>query len=188
MKKVASLIKPYLALVLGALLFLYYLNWLSFQGEALGIGIAAVVIAAYYLCVGILGIVLGEKMPGGLKKTFDIISVAAFPTFMFVYYLLMVILAHQAMGPTGWTIYLLAMGASISLAIFYVISRFVKSQVLTRIAGLFGAIFVLALISSVLFVVDGTATILGELVIVQVLIYGLYGFLLFNSLSKEKGE
>ena len=188
MKKVMDLVKPFLSLIFGALLFLYFLNFLSYTGEALAMGVIAVTFACYYLAAGILGIVLGEKMPAGLKNVFNILSVSLYPSFMFVYFLLLVIQNHGDMGPTGWTIYLLAMVASISLAVVYVISRFVKNAVITRLAGLFGAIFVLALISDVLFAVNGAAMLLGYVEIVVIIIYSLYALILFNSLSKDKAE
>lgn len=188
MKKIKDLIKPYLSLIFGVLFFLLFLNNLRAEGEAFAIGIVAVIISSYYLCVGILGIVLGEKMLAGLKKVFGILSVALFPTFMFVYYLLQVIQLHEYMGPTAWVIFPLCMGASLLMVVFYVISRFVKSPVVVRLAGLFGAIFVLALVTTILFDAQGNQATFATIGVVELLVYSIFAVLLFNSLAKEKAE
>lgn len=188
MKKVMDLVKPYLSLIFGVLFFLLYLNYLRADGEVFAIGLVAVIISSYYLCVGILGIVLGNKMPEGLKKVFGILSVSLFPAFMFVNYLLMIIRMSDYMGPTAWVIYPLCMGASIGLVGFYVVSRFVKSPVVTRLAGLFAAIFVLGLIADLLFDAQGDQNTFGNIGVVSLLVSFIFAFLLFNSLSKEKAE
>lgn len=188
MKKIMDLVKPYLSLIFGVLFFLLYLNYLSADGEVFAIGLVAVIISSYYLCVGILGIVLGDKMPEGLKKVFGILSVSLFPAFMFVNYLLMVIRMSNYMGPTAWVIYPLCMAASIGLVGFYVVSRFVKSPVVSRLAGMFAAIFVLALIADILFDAQGNQTIFGNIGVVSLLVSSIFAFLLFNSLGKEKAE
>ena len=188
MKKVMELVKPYLSLIFGVLFFQLYLNLLKADGKYFVIGLVAVIISSYYLCAGILGIVLGDKMPGGLKKVFGILSVSLFPTFMFVYYLLAVIDMANFMGPTAWVIYPLCMGASLALVGFYVVSRFVKNQVVTRLAGMFAAIFVLALIADTLFDMEGNQNTFGGIGVVSLLVYSIFAFLLFNSLSKEKAE
>lgn len=188
MKKIKDLIKPYLSLIFGVLFFLLYLNWLRADGKVFAIGLVAVIISSYYLCAGILGIVLGEKMPAGLKKVLSILSVSLFPTFMFVFYLLRVIENSDFMGPTAWVIYPLCMAASICLVGFYVVSRFVKSPVVSRLAGMFAAIFVLALIADILFDAQGNQTTFGNIGVVSLLVSSIFAFLLFNSLAKEKAE
>ena len=56
MNKVIELIKPYLSIVFGFLLFLYYFNYLQYSGILLAIGIIAVFISLYYLVHGILNL------------------------------------------------------------------------------------------------------------------------------------
>ena len=84
MKKISDIVKPFSEIIFGALFFLCYFNYLAFKGEALGIGIAATVISAYYLAIGIVNFVAGDKLPEGLKKVTDIVSISAFPLFIFV--------------------------------------------------------------------------------------------------------
>ena len=188
MRKIMDLVKPYLSLIFGVLFFLLFLNNLRANGEAFAIGIVATVISSYYLCAGILGIVLGDKMPDGLKKVFSILSASLFPTFMFVFYLLQIIQVHELMGPTAWVIYPLCMGASLLMVVFYVISRFVKSPVMVRLAGMFAAIFVLALVTTLLFDAQGNQATFATIGVVELLVYSIFAVLLFNSLSKEKAE
>lgn len=188
MKKIKDLIKPYLSLIFGVLFFLLYLNWLRADGKAFAIGLVAVIISSYYLCAGVLGIVLGDKMPVGLKKVLNILSASLFPTFMFVFYLLMVIENSDFMGPTAWVIYPLCMGASLLMVVFYVISRFEKSTVIVSLTGLFAAIFTVALVTDLLFDAQGNQNTFGDIGMVSLLVYSIFAILLFNSLAKEKGE
>ncbi len=188
MKKIKDLIKPYLSLIFGVLFFLLYLNWLRADGKVFAIGLVAVIISSYYLCAGILGIVLGEKMPAGLKKVLNILSVSLFPTFMFVFYLLRVIENSDFMGPTAWVIYPLCMGASLLMVVFYIISRFEKSAVIVRLTGLFAAVFAIALVTDLLFDAQGNEATFATIGVVTLLVYAIYIVLLFNSLAKEKAE
>ena len=121
-------------------------------------------------------------------KNITYLALIIFLTFMFVNYLLMIIRMSDYMGPTAWVIYPLCMGASIGLVGFYVVSRFVKNPVVTRLAGLFAAIFVLALIADLLFDAQGDQNTFGNIGVVSLLVSFIFAFLLFNSLSKEKAE
>lgn len=182
-----DLVKPFLALVFGVLLFLYYLNNLKDSGTQLAMGIIGIVVGSYYIASGVLSVILGSKMPAGLKTVFDILNVALFPGFMFVVFLFLVINTNN-MGPTGWVIYISCMAASISLCAVYVISRFAKGDIFMRLVSLFGLIFVLALVCELIFTNEGGSEYLGGIEIVPALAYAFYAVLLFNSLKKEKAE
>lgn len=182
-----ELVKPFLSLILGVLMFLYYLNSLSGSGIILASGIIGVILGSYYICVGVLNIVVGSKLPVGVRTAFDILSVSLFPAFMFYAFLIIIIYA-EGMGPTGWVINIMCLVASISLCVVYVVSRFAKSPVLVRLASLFGIIFVLSLICDLIFTVEGNSETLATIEVVLMLGYAFYTALLLNSLKKEKTE
>lgn len=188
MKKISELIKPYLSIILGALLLLVYLNWLSQQEWVLALGIVAVVMATYYIASGVIGIVLGDKLPKSLKLALDITSICLFPLFLFVYFLILTINAHDALGPTGWVIIIISMVASIALPCVYAVSKFVKAGLLGKLCFLFAAVFVLALLLNVLFEFDGNPIVLGDINIISVVIYFVYGYMLMNSLIKQEAK
>ena len=188
MKKLSDLLKPNVLIFFGALLLLYYLNFLSYRGAGLAICIFAVVLAAWYLTVGILGVVLGDKFSPTLKKIFEMISVSLFCVFMFVYILLIVINAHRGMGPTAWVIDILSMAAALALAAIYSVSKFVDKPIVTRLAFLFAAIFTLALLLNILFNVDGSSISLGNVDVLSVVIYAFFTFYLFSSLQNCEGN
>ena len=186
MKKVADYLKPNILIILGALLFLYYLNYLSFRGAGLALGIVAIVFSVYYLAVGILLVLLGNKLTASLEKVLGVVSVSLFAIFMFVYFLLVTINLARAMGPTAWTIKILSMIASLALLAFFMISKFVSSPITLRLACLFSAIFTLALLLDLLFDAQGNSTVLGNIDVLLVAIYAAYTFFLFNSLGKAE--
>lgn len=188
MKKITDFIKPNILIIFGALLFLYYLNYLSYGGAGLALGIIAVIFSAYYLAFGILGLLMGDKFSLVLKKIFEIISVSLFVLFMFIYFLLVTINVADAMGPTAWTIKIVSMIACLGLLGIYIVSRFVNVPVLSRLSGLFALIFVLVLLLELLFTVDGSATVLGNIDILLAAIFTIFSFYLFSTLQKGAEE
>ena len=181
MKKLSELIKPYLSIVFGALLFLVFLNDLRGEGGQLALGIVGVVLAVYYLAAGILGIILGDKLPKVVRMIFEIASVSAFPVLMFVEELISVINIHEYMGPTAWTISILLMLSALAVVAGYVLARFVKVKLMMRLGSLFALAFVLALLLDALFYVTGDPVAIGDLNVVMVVLYVLYSLILLNS-------
>lgn len=188
MKKIKELVKPFIFIIFGALLFLYYFNGLSGEGAGLAISIIAIILAAYFLAVGILSVVLGDKL-GKAKGLLNLIGVATFPLFYFVIELITLINLADVegfLGPTGWTISILTLIAALGLGALLFVSYFVRSKELHRITFLFGAIFVLALLLDILLQVDGTPATIGQVVILQVVLYGAYVSMMFDVLSSLK--
>ena len=183
MKKVTDFLKPNILIVFGALLLLFFLNYLQYGGGTLAIGIIAVIMSVYYLAIGILGIIVGDKLP---KKVLDLISVMFFPVFMFILFLIQTIQAAQIdnfMGPTAWIIAILSMIASLALPAIYLISKLMNKGPLARFTYLFAAIFVLALLLSILFNARGDSVVLGNINMILVAIYASYVFFLFSCLG-----
>ena len=183
MKKVTDFLKPNILIVFGALLILFFLNYLQYGGGTLAIGIIAVIMSVYYLAIGILGIIVGDKLP---KKIFDIISICFFPVFMFILFLIQTIQAAQInnyMGPTAWIIAILSMIAALALPAIYLLARLMNKGPLMRFAYLFAAIFVLALLLSILFNARGDSVVLGNINMILVAIYASYIFFLFSCLG-----
>ena len=186
-----GLIKPFLALVLGILMLLYYLNYYigsGVTGSYLALGIIGLVIGSWLIFAAVIGIAW-PRMPVGLKKVFDIVSISSFAGFMFVDFLMEVINTYQAMGASSWIIYVLGMVASSGLCAVYIISRFVRGDAMSKVASIFGLVFVLALISRLLFPASAQGPVsIDDIPLVPVLMYVIYCFLLFKSLAKEKAE
>ena len=171
MKKIGDFLKPNILIIFGALLLLNFLNYLSLNGAGLAIGIFAVVLSAYYLAVGILGILIGNKFSPQLKKIFEVLSVSLFGVFMFIYFLLTTINGAQInglMGPTAWTVQILSMAAALGFVVVYIIARLVNKDALMRFAYLFSAIFTLALLLNILFDISGNSRVLGNVDILLV--------------------
>ena len=186
MKRFSEIVKPFSAIVFGALFFMLYFNYLAAQGEALAIGIVATIISVYYLAAGIIAFVAGDKLPETLRKVFDIISISAFPLFMFVYYLLFTIRAADAIGPAGWIIVVISIGGSISAAIICALARAIDNALLRRLGYLFAAIFALVLVTNLIFWITGDAKTIAEITIVELVIDILFISMLFASFPKEE--
>lgn len=179
MKKITDYIKPNILIIFGALLLVMNLDGLSATGAGLALGIVALIMAAYYLIVGILMVLMGNKFSAFTQKLFETISVSFFALYMFVNFLLTTIAG--GFGPTGWVVNILSMVSSIALVLVYVMYKFADAPNLFRFTYLFALIFVLALLLDVLFNANGA---LGQIDVFLVAIYSAYSFYLFSSLGK----
>lgn len=190
MKKVTDYLKPNALIIAGALLFLYYMNFLSYGGAGLAIGIIAVVCSACFLAVGILNIVAGDKISAMTKKAMDAVAVGLFAAFIFAFVLILTITYAQSeyitMGPTAWIIAIVSMVASLSLLVVYIVSRFFDSADFLRFAYLFAAIFALALLLNLLFNNDGSGKVIGNIDVILAAIYLTFTIYLFDSLGKTQ--
>ena len=188
MKKIKELLKPFIFIIFGALLFLCYFNGLGSEGAGLAISIIAIILAAYFLTVGILSVVLGDKL-GKAKGLLNLIGVATYPILFGVIELITLINLAQVdgyLGPTAWTISILTIAAAFGLGGLLFVSYFVRSKGLHRVTFLFGAIFVLALLLEILLGMDGTPATIGQVVILEVVLYACYVSMLFEVLSSLK--
>ena len=188
MKKIKELLKPFIFIIFGALLFLFFFNYLGVGGPYLAIGIVAIVLSAYFLTVGILSVVLGDKL-GKAKGILNLAGVATFPLLMGVIFLLGLIGDAKSdyvyLGPNGWTIAILSIAAAFGAGILLFIAYSVRSKGFHRVTFLFGAIFVLALLLDIL-ISEGFAVALGQIVVLQVILYVAYTSMLYDVLSSLK--
>ena len=174
MKKVQEIIKPYLLIIFGALLLLYYLNDLDDNGATFAVGLIGVIVSAIYLTIGILDVLIGSKLPQSLKKVFDITSISLFPLFEFSYYLIAIIKRNAAFGPNGWIIAILSLVGSLIAAILLIVSNFTNNNMVKKLTTLFAMIFVLILIIDLLFSIAGNSIVLGNLDVLQLVIFVTY--------------
>ncbi len=197
MKKLTVILQPFMEIIFGALLMLSYLNYISAVGNntKLAIGIVAMVLAAFYFFVGLFG-VLGGKLFGTGKKVMDAITISAFPLFMFVVYLLFLINDVKAFTEAetpfpagGWFIGIISLIGAVGFGVLYVVSCFVRTKVIKRLARLFGLIFVLVLLLKILFNNYGSPVKLGEVTILLVVIDLAYCNMMFAAFpQKEKAK
>lgn len=188
MKKIQEVAKPFLSIVFGALLLLTYLNWLSLGGGALVIGIIALLMSLYYLGAGITEAVAGEKLSPKVKKVFDIINISLFSAFASIYYLLYITNLSDRMGPTGWIVALAALLLSLALAVFSIVARLVPIVIFRRLDVLFSALFMAALVLTLLFDSVGNPITLGSIDVISLVIYALFGVMLLESLTNKEAE
>ena len=178
------------ALVLGAVMILYSLAFLSLRGTAIVIGIFGLVFGIAYVLDFVFTILNVANDTLDLVK--ECILVAAFPLFGFVYYLCMLIAAADALTVTNWIILILILIASLAsaaLGIFFLVG---KNEKVKKIANLAIISFIGLLIILLVFPIGGIAAVLGEISLVDVIFIICY-FLVakpFMELagSKEKEE
>lgn len=188
MKKLSTFIKPYLSLVFGVLLFLVYLNLLSKnanggEGTVLAQGIIGVVVAVYYIFIGVIGSLIADKLNDTAKNVIDVVNMGLFPLFIFIDILLTVIGYYDAILPTGWIISVLSMLVSTAFVALYACTKFAKNDAFAKISSLFGIIFVLVLLLNILFNYRGLAIDLGDINIIMFVTYLAFSYMLFESIK-----
>jgi len=183
MKKIRELLKPFLSIIFGAIVFFTYSSFLYFDGGILALGIIATVIAAYFLVVGILTIVLGEKMSKRCKRLLQIGGLCGFAWFITAAFIISMVAGELPVN--GWIIYILTAASSFGFGLFLLLAEFASSKFINRLAQLFGAIFVLALLLNVL-IPGGKPVAIGEIVILEVVLYVAYAIMAFEAMGELK--
>lgn len=187
MNKVIELIKPYLSIVFGFLLFLYYFNYLQYSGILLAIGIIAVFISLYYLVHGILNLFLDDKMKNG-KDILNLVSLSLFPLFIFFHLIVLIVNNSNIFGPTSWVIVIFGLLTSLAFPAFAIIAHFVKNKTLSKLSYLFNFLFFLGLLLSIFFNMSGNAIRLGDLDFIYTLIILCFFFLSVEVLVEKPME
>ena len=191
MKRISDLLKPFLSIIFGALLFLCHFNWLMAEGGYLALGIIAVLFAAYFITVGLLGTLLGEKMPNKTRSILETIGIALYPVFFAVLFLVSIIVSVKAelpLGPLGWTVSIFTIGTGLGLGGLLLFAYFMKNRTVTKLAFLFGSLFVLALLLNILLDGEGDPATLGSIVLLYVALYGVYVAMLVGSFNSMKEQ
>ena len=169
MKKLTDYLKTNILIILGALLLIKYLDFLSLKGLYFALGIIALVLAAYYIVVGIAIAIMGNKFSA---------------LFIFLYFLFTTIIMAKMMGVSNWIINILSMVVSLVFAISYIAYKLASKSNIVRFVSLFALMFILALLLDVIFNASG---ILGNIDVILTAIYLSYSFYLFSFLEKNNG-
>ena len=188
MKKFQETIKPFLFTILGALIFLYYLNWLQYTGATLAMGIIAIIFASYYLIFGVIDLIIGNKLPTKIRDILCLVAISLYPLLMFIYFLLITIAGADSLTPTGWTINIISLIISLSFAVIYALNKFVKVTILDKINLLMSLLFTLVLVFNIVFDPTGNPNVLGGINIILLVMHITYFFILINALSLENKE
>ena len=184
MKKLRDILKPYLAVIFGATMFLIYLNLLMGGGVAIALGVIGITLASFYILYGIFGVLLANKLPEKAKDILDMIVIASFPVCMFLNFLFTLITVASAAGPTAWVIAIFSQAAAIGFAVVYIISKFKDAAILKRLTYLFGMMFLLALLLNLLFSALGNPTSIDDIPVASLAMFILYGIMEINALPK----
>lgn len=182
MKKLTDYLKTNILIILGALLLIKYLDFLSYKGLSFALGIIALVLATYYIIVGIAIAIRGSKFSAQTLKLCEMLSVSLFSLFIFLYFLFTTINTAKIMGVSNWIINVLSMVVSLVFAFSYVAHKLANKSNLIRFISLFALLFILALLLDVIIKAVG---ILGNIDILLVAIYLSYSFYLFSFIEKK---
>ena len=181
MKKIHELSRPFLAVIFGALLFLSYLNDLSYSGSILAMAIVWLVFAAFAITVGILNIVLGDKLSRKVKGIFDLSIVSVYALLSFVGVLLFVI--NGGLNAFSWVVSIIGMASTLGFGCLLLISYLKRRGFIVNLTFLFAALFALYLLVCILFTYDGIARGIGSISLVEIAIIFSYVSLAISVLS-----
>ena len=183
MKKIVDMLRPFLSIIFGVLILLCYLNYLSFQGSALAVGIIAVILSAFYICTGVIAFLLGDKIGAKVRGILDVCTISLYPLFYFVIYLISMINVASTLGPNGYVIHLVSMIVSIMFAMLYLLAKLLNVKELNKPASLFGFAFIGALVLNLVFNPYGFSNALGDIGVVELVIYACFSSMLLSALG-----
>ena len=152
----------------------------------LTIAIFGVIFAAYYITIGILNIVVGNKLNATLRLVFDILNVSLYALLFFLMRLSVIVEMADMMSPTAWIICILSMVAAIGLIVLFIVSKFAKAPVVNRLTFMFAGIFALALLLDVVFDVSGAPEAIGNIIVVVLALYGMFVSIMFTAIGKPE--
>ena len=173
------------ALVLGAIMILYSLAFISRGRTATAIGIFGLLFGIAYIFAAVLTILNISNSAVDLTKS--CIYIAAFPVFMFVFYLCRVIQESDFLTITNWIIIILLLVAALCAASCGIISLVGKNAMIKKISNLSLLIFIGLLIIMLVFPIGDAANTLGNLSLVDVLFIFCY-FLITNPMAEKPAE
>lgn len=156
------------AFVLGALLILFALSFIAIGGEATVIGIFGLLSGIVYVLGGIfVTLNLSDK---AITLTKDIIFIVAFPLFIFVYYLIIVIEAADALSVTNWILSILLLISALSAVVCGIITLVGNNEMVKKIANLSILLFIGIMVILLVFPLGGGAggAAIGDLSLVQI--------------------
>ena len=155
-------------------MILFALSFIAMGGEATVIGIFGLLCGIAYVLGGVFVILnLTDK---AIVLTKDIIFIAAFPLFIFVYYLIIVIEAANALSVTNWILAILLLLSSLSAIACGIITLVGNNDKIKKIANLSILIFIGIMVILLVFPLGGGAggAALGDLSLVLILFIACY--------------
>ena len=197
MKKAICFLKSNILIFIGALLFLAYLNYFAAGGALIALGIISTLTAIYFIVIGVLNLLIGDKFSALMRKVFDIIAVCLFALLLFTGTIISLvnmiqISANQNSGmrflPNAWLIMIIASLTSFALMGFYPVARLVKGAAIKKLGFIFASMFAVGALLNVIFDAQGTAIALGDIPFVYVTILIGFNFYLFETLVDDKEE
>ena len=156
------------AFVLGALLILFALSFIANGGEATVIGIFGLLSGIAYVLGGVfVTLNLSDK---AITLTKDIIFIVAFPLFIFVYYLIIVIEAADVLSVTNWILAILLLISALSAVVCGIITLVGNNEMVKKIANLSILLFIGIMVILLVFPLGGRegGAAIGELSLVQI--------------------
>ena len=186
MQKIQDIIKPYLSIIFGVILLLGYMNYLSYDGAVVTIGIFALIFGVYYIMAGLFDVLLGEKMPAEARRIIEMLSISFLGLFIFIRTLIYLVELGEQFGPSGWIIAIYSLIISVFFVSIVPTVYFIKNELLSKVAKLSAALFVLVLLLAVLFDTFGNTTVLGAVNLIDVILYIFFAMILFSSAVVRK--
>ena len=179
--------KQLVPLVLGALLALLGLAYLPNGGQAIALGIVALLIGLAYVCLVLLAPFIKKDNYGATAQSLFLIG---FPLYLLVMDILTLINGNQNYELIGWIMIIVKLLAEIGVIAFAIILIFSKDSLFGKIKNISILVLLCMLIVEVVFTYRGVPKTLNGTTLLEYAFIACYGYIAFNSLneSNEKQE
>ena len=174
MKKILDLVKPFIAIVFGALVIMLYLNGMSVGGTTTVRSVFAFIVGSYFIVVGLLGMICAEQIGEKPLRILNAIGISVYASFFFLTTVLDFADYHDGYGVNGWVVADFTFAVALGFAVLNIIAIFVNNRILGRIANILGMLFVLALVLDILFDEVGNPVRLGLVSVLLVVVHATF--------------
>ena len=182
MKKL-NISAPLLSLIIGTLILLFALTIIGLNTASTIISIFGIVIGISYIAFGIIAVLdINVKV---LEIINSIVYISAFPLFMFVYYLTIIIVNAAGLSPTAWILSILLLISASLIAVLDIVGKFVNEEILFKIKRLAIMVFIGLLVVLLVFPINGGIAAIGDVLILDVLYIVCYFLIVKLTINDE---
>lgn len=182
MKKL-NISAPLISLIIGTLILLFALTIIGLNTASTIISIFGIVIGISYIAFGIIAVLdINVKV---LEIINSIVYISAFPLFMFVYYLTIIIVNAAGLSPTAWILSILLLISASLIVILDIVDKFVNEEILFKIKRLAIMVFIGLLVVLLVFPINGGIAAIGDVLILDVLYIVCYFLIVKLTINDE---
>ncbi len=188
MSKNKEMIKALAATILGVLLIFLSINYFTYAGPAIAIGVFALLGGLFNVAGGLANLFgFAGKIPM-LPLILMIGIPSSFLAFYFTVDLITIINSYNSLAPIGWIELIVSLAVELGAMTFIVLSLFLEKKEFSLLKFAFISVFLAFLVIRMIFALNGTTYDIGDIGILDLSFAVLFGIIAFEKPDIRKQE